>query len=68
MILRSLLMMDLPPSEDPERSGDGRGVVGAALTLVGLRGSIGAGSVAGLRVNIKNHPPSSVPVASPVRH
>ena len=31
MILRSLLMMDLPPSEDPERSGDGLGVVGAGV-------------------------------------
>jgi hypothetical protein len=58
MILRSLLMMDLPPSEEPERSGDGL-AVGTVLggPPAGLRGSIGAGSVAGLRVNIKFDPP-----------
>src|SRR5262245_61000982 len=55
MILRSLLMMDLPPSDEPERSGDGLAAGGTPTPAggpAGLRGSIGAGSVAGLRVHI----------------
>jgi hypothetical protein len=44
MILRSLLIMDLPGSDGPERVRDG--ILDAAVELVelGLRGSNGIGS------------------------